>query len=158
MISPATAAYYINWAEYISWKSKRIMSYSQYLLVDPPLNNFASGLEFKNGTPKVTFDAYMLPIMLPVTSTRKGRSLEVWGAVRPAHFATVDGLGTQQALIQFQANSKGGWSTVKTVKITSSRGYFDVRQAFPGSGSVRIAWTNESGQQVTSRSVKISVK
>ena len=157
-ISPATAAYYINWAEYLSWHNKRIASYSQYLLVDPPLNNFASALEFKNGKPKVTFNAYMLPIMLPVTSTRKGRSLEVWGAVRPAHFATVDGLGTQQALIQFQANSKGGWSTVKTVKITSSRGYFDVRQTFSGNGSVRIAWTNESGHQITSRTVKISVK
>ncbi len=157
-ISPTTAAYYINWAEYISWKSRRINSYSQYLLVDPPANNFASGLEFKNHTPKVTFDAYMLPIMLPITSTRRGRSLEVWGAVRPAHFAKADGFGTQRALIQFQANSRGSWKTVKQVAVTNSRGYFDVRQTFSGRGSVRIAWTNESAQTVTSRTVKISVK
>jgi hypothetical protein len=157
-ISPATAAYYINWAEYLTWRNQRIRSYSQYLLVDPPGGNFASGLEFKNGTPKVTFDAYMLPIMLPVSSTRKGRSLEVWGAVRPAHVAAADGHGAQLATIQFQANSKGGWATVNTAKITSSRGYFDVRQAFPGNGSVRIAWTDESGQQITSRTVKISVR
>jgi hypothetical protein len=158
MISPTTAAYYINWAEYISWKSKRLRSYSQYLLVDPPANNFASGLEFKNHTPKVTFDAYMLPIMLPTTKTRRGRSLEVWGAVRPAAFAKKDGFGTQHALIQFQANSRGNWTTVRKVSVTSSRGYFDVRQTFAGSGSVRIAWTNESAQTVTSRTVKISVK
>jgi hypothetical protein len=157
-ISPTTAAYYINWAEYISWKSKRIRSYSQYLLVDPPANNFASGLEFKDGTPKVTFDAYMLPIMLPSTNTRRGRSLEVWGAVRPAAFAKKDGFGTQQAQVQFQANSRGGWKTVKRVSITNSRGYFDIRQTFSGSGSVRIAWVNESGQTVTSRTVRISVK
>ncbi len=157
-ISPTTAAYYINWAEYLSWKSKRIRSYSQFLLVDPPLGNFASGLEFKNGSHKVTFNAYMLPVMLPVTSTRKGRSLEVWGAVRPAHYATVDGHGTQRARVQFQANSKGGWSTITTIRISNSRGYFDIHKAFPGSGSVRLAWTNESGHQVTSRTVKISVK
>ncbi len=106
-ISPATAAYYINWAEYISWKSKRIQSYSQYLLVDPPPDNFASGLEFKNGTPKVTFDAYMLPIMLP--SHRRPGTGAPWRCgvlcARPIS-PRVDGLGTQQALIQFQANSQ----------------------------------------------------
>ncbi len=77
--------------------------------------------------------------------------------MRPAHYATVDGHGTQRAQVQFQANSKGAWSTITTVRITNSRGYFDIRKAFPGSGSVRIAWTNASGHQVTSRTVKISV-
>ena len=34
--SPATAAYYINWAEYLSYKNPRVKSYMQYLLTDPP--------------------------------------------------------------------------------------------------------------------------
>ncbi|MBV8217181.1 MAG: hypothetical protein JO325_01855, partial [Solirubrobacterales bacterium] len=34
-VSPATAAYYINWAEYLSWKQPRIASTMQYLLYDP---------------------------------------------------------------------------------------------------------------------------
>jgi hypothetical protein len=149
MISPATAAYYINWAEYISWRNSRLRSYSQYLLVDPPADNFASGLEFKNGTHKPGFDAYRLPIMLPSTSTRRGRSLEVWGCARPAHFAQ----GAQTVSIQFQPGSRGSFQTVRQVRVTSPRGYFDVRQTFPGSGSVRLAWDGYS-----SRSVPITVR
>ncbi len=34
-VSPATAAGYINWAEYLSWRSPRIASTMQYLLYDP---------------------------------------------------------------------------------------------------------------------------
>ena len=64
--SPATAAVYINWAEYLSWKSGRIASYMQYLLKDPPPNagiysGFASGLEFFNGKPKATYAAVSAP-------------------------------------------------------------------------------------------------
>ena len=34
-VSPATAAVYINWAEYLSWRSPRIATTMQYLLNDP---------------------------------------------------------------------------------------------------------------------------
>jgi len=43
-IGQATAAYYMNWAEYLSWRQKRLVSYSQYLLYDPVTRFFASGL------------------------------------------------------------------------------------------------------------------
>ena len=36
--SPTTAAYFINWAEYLSYKNPRVKSYMQYLLTDPPPN------------------------------------------------------------------------------------------------------------------------
>ncbi|MBV8956966.1 MAG: hypothetical protein JO179_22700 [Solirubrobacterales bacterium] len=152
-INPSTAAFYINWAEYISWRNPRLRSYDQYLLVDPPKNNFASGLVFKNGSHKPGYDAYRLPIMLPSTSTRRGRSLEVWGCARPAHFG-----GSQQVAIQLQRGSRGGFQTVRTVAITNSRGYFDVRQAFSASGTVRLEWRDDRGKAVHSRSVKISVR
>ena len=80
-VSPNTAAVYLNWAEYLSWRQRRIRSYAQYLLVDPALGNFASGLEFSGGKPKPTYAAYRMPVFLPTTSSRRGRSLEVWGAV-----------------------------------------------------------------------------
>jgi hypothetical protein len=153
IINPSTAAYYINWAEYLSWRNPRLKSYSQYLLVDPPLGNFGSGLVFINGTHKPGFGAYRLPIMLPSTSTRKGRALEVWGCARPAHVFHAP----QQVAIQFQPSSGGSFQTVKTVTVTNSRGYFDVRQVFPGSGNVRLAWAGPSGTEV-SRTVKISVR
>ncbi len=48
---------------------------------------FTSGLLFANGKPKPGYAAYRLPLFLPVTSARRGRSLEVWGCVRPARYA-----------------------------------------------------------------------
>ena len=51
----ATAAMYLNWAEYLSYKNPRIGSYDQYLLADPAstaadnFDPYASGIEFANG-------------------------------------------------------------------------------------------------------------
>ena len=59
---------------------------------------------------------------------------------------------------------KGAFTTVDTVAISNAHGYFDVHLAFPGSGTVRLAWTYPtgdpllSGGTVFSRSVKITVK
>jgi hypothetical protein len=130
-------------------------SYMQYGLVDPPLDNFPSALEFKNGKHKALYDAFRLPIFLPSSSTRPGRSLEVWGCARPAH------LGSGNVAIQFQRGSHGAFKTVKTLTVSvdaNSRGYFDVGVAFPASGSVRLAWTDTSGTTYHSRTQKISVR
>ena len=92
--SPATAAYYINWAEYLSWKQPRIASTMQYLLYDPVLNGavpgdggFTSGLLFVNGKPKPGYAAYRLPLFLPVTQARReplarGVGMRAAGALR----------------------------------------------------------------------------
>ena len=81
-VSPATAAFYMNWAEYISWRNPRIRSFAQYPMYDPvrPLasndwGGFASGLLTWNGVPKATYDAWRLPLYLPVTSERAGSAL-----------------------------------------------------------------------------------
>ena len=50
-----------------------------------------------NGKAKPGYAAYRLPLLLPVTSTRRGRSLEVWGCVRPARYA-IPGGGQPQRL------------------------------------------------------------
>ncbi len=153
-INPITAALYINWAEYLSWRQPRVRSYMQYLLVDPPRGNFASGLLFKSGRPKPALrDAYRMPLYLPRTGGRRGRALEVWGDVRPAHLA---GAG-QQAAIQWRPR-RGRWQTVRLVAIASLRGYFDVRQAFPGSGDVRLIWTRPGLGTITSRTVTITLR
>lgn len=165
-VSPTTAAYYINWAEYLSWKSPRIASYMQYLLEDPPPNagayaGFASGLEFSNGKPKPGYDAYRLPVYMPRTSFTRGSSQELWGDVRPAPFMIADGAGPQTVAVQL--NGK----TIKTVTVSGSAGYFDIHLTFPGSGSVRLAWTypksdpmlpiTDLGKTVFSRSFSIQV-
>jgi hypothetical protein len=171
--SPATAAYFINWAEYLSYKNPRVKSYMQYLLTDPPPNTgayagFASGLETYTGAKKATFYAYRMPLYMPRTSFSRNQRVEVWGDVRPAPFATLDGFGVQHAQIQLQAGD-GAWQTIATVAVASSTGYFDVRMKFPSSGSVRLAWTYPStdsllenpdvaGQTIYSRTFPVKVQ
>ena len=181
-VSPATAAYYINWAEYLSWRNPRIASTMQYLLYDPNPNprlepeygGFASGLIFYNsGARKPGYDAYRLPLLLPNTIAQSPRqSLEVWGCVRPAHYARLDTQAPQQVQIQFQRGSRGGFTTLRTLTVNTVRGYFDLHMRFPASGSVRLAWAYPKndpllspgkvnppqGATVYSRTVKVTVK
>ena len=166
--SPATAAYYINWAEYLSWKQSRIQSYMQYLLADPPpikgvspYNGFASGLEFSNGSHKASYDAFRLPVYMPSTSFSRNNNEEIWGAAHPAPFVAKDGAGTPTISIQLNGQ------TIKTLNVTGSGGYFDTKLRFPKSGTVRLAYTYPStdsflpmadlGRTVFSRSFKITV-
>jgi hypothetical protein len=146
--SPAKAAAYINQAEYMSWKNPRIATYDQYELIDAGW--FPVGLFFPPHTqacpssvpcPKPSFFSFRLPVWLPVTSARRGKSLEVWGDVRPAHYAG----GSQSVQIQYAPKGSSKYRTVKNVRITNPHGYFDVHVKFPGSGNVRLAWTYPSG-------------
>jgi hypothetical protein len=178
-VSPATAASYINSAEYLSYRNPRIASTMQYLLIDPnprkapEYGGFASGLSFYGGTHKPAYDAYRLPLFLPFTTATRGQSLEVWGCVRPAHFARLDTAGrSQQVQIQFQRGSTGPFTTLRTVTVTNVRGYVDLRVTFPATGSVRLAWSYPTmaqlsasspaapvaGDTVYSRTVKVAVK
>ncbi|HET6868958.1 MAG TPA: hypothetical protein VFH80_23805, partial [Solirubrobacteraceae bacterium] len=178
-VSPSTAAFYINWAEYLSWRNPRVASTMQYLLYDPnpreapEFGGFASGLIFYSGTRKPAYDAYRLPLFLPTTTARSSRqSLEVWGCLRPAHYARLDTGRPQHVQIQFQRGSHGAFTTRRTVTISSPRGYFDLHMAFPASGSVRLAWTYPiddallsqgkvepaEGATVYSRTVRVTVR
>jgi hypothetical protein len=164
-VSQANAAVYMNQAEYLSYRQSRLFSYSQYLLRDAPAPaSFDTGLENPNGSHKPGFDAYRMPLYLPVSSSRRGRKLEVWGAVRPAAYAKADTGKAQDVEIQFQRGGHGAWQTLDTVTITHPRGYFDVRLAFPASGAVRLAWSYPAGDPllgggtVYSRTVKITVR
>jgi hypothetical protein len=152
-VSLTTAAYYMNWAEYISYRNARIASYDQYLLVDAARGNFDSGLEFSNGKPKqAVFDAFMLPLYLPRTSVRGPATLQVWGGVRPAPFAGAD------AQLQFQPGSRGAWQTIATISKVNRSGYFDLHERFAHSGSVRVQWRNPLlGNTYDSRTVKVAV-
>jgi hypothetical protein len=168
-VSQATASYYINWAEYLSYKNSRVKSYMQYLLMDPPASSgpysgFASGLETPSGVHKANYDAYRMPFYMPRTSFSRSSSVEVWGNARPAGFEKVGGYGTQQAQVQEQIGS--AWKTLNTVNLNGVQGYFDVRMKFPSSGQVRLQWTYPtdpllpsgfSGHTIYSRSFNIKV-
>jgi hypothetical protein len=145
-VDQATAARYLNWAEYLSYKNPRIASYDQYLLNDPEKPNapsdYASGLESWDGHPKPGYAAFRMPLWLPKTSASSGQSIEVWGGARPAPFASLDtGGATQSVNIQFEPNGSGTFTTLSTVAITNPFGYFDTQVTFPSSGTVRLSYT-----------------
>ncbi|MBV9803149.1 MAG: hypothetical protein JO130_08175 [Solirubrobacterales bacterium] len=163
-VSQADAAEYMNWAEYLSYRQSRLYSYSQYGLTDPPPPaSFDTGLENPGGSHKPGFDAYRMPLFLPITNPRAGQKVEIWGAVRPAGYAKADTGQTQTALIQFQSGSKGAWQTIDTVPVTNPRGYIDLHLAIAGSGAVRLAWSYPAGDQLLgsgtlySRTVSVTV-
>ena len=158
-VSQAAAAAYLNWAEYLSWRDPRVKSYDQYLLVDPALGNFATGLEAPNGAPKPGYYAYRFPIYLPATTTLSGHPLEVWGCARPAHYARLGTRVPQPVQIQYRPLSGGSFRTVQRVTLTDRYGYFDVLQKFPASGTVRLAWSYpDGGPEIFSRSVAITIQ
>jgi hypothetical protein len=166
-VSPATQAYYDNWAEYLSWRSGRVASAMQFLLYDPnpvvgtpECGGFASGFlyypipiatpgctRYPPGAPKPGLDAYRLPIFLPASSVRRGQPVTVWGCLRPAHYALVDTGTRQNVLIQYQRGGRGAWSTVSSAAFTnpSSSCYFTRQVRLPASGSVRLAYTYPAG-------------
>jgi hypothetical protein len=161
-VSPATAAYYINWAEYLSWRNPVVASYDQYLLEDQPGHYpFASGLETSTGKKKPGYNAYRMPLYMPKTSFSSSQAVTVWGEARPAKYGT----GPQRVAIQFQANGKGAFKTLETIKSST---YFSVKQKFPGSGDVRLAYTYPksdpllpvglAGEQIVGRSQAITVR
>ena len=153
--TPAQQAVYLNEAEYMAWRDPRVQTFSQYLLEDAPpgggspISSFASGLEFINGTPKPSFAAYRLPIWMPSGRARHGETLEVWGCVRPAKRYRHAAIGP----VLIKLNGR----TVHSVEITNPEGYFDVHVAFPGSGTVRLAWTYPHGATIYSRAVAIEI-
>jgi hypothetical protein len=172
-LSPATAAGYINWAEYISWRNPRLRSFDQYLLYDierPTRGNdwggFASGLLTWTGMQKATYYAWRLPLYLPVTTARRGHSLEVWGCVRPATFGVLDTGSPQTGQIQFAPGSSSNYTTIQTVTIGSGDTcYFDLHLTFPSSGNVRLVYAYPVGDMllgngavVISRTVHVTVR
>ena len=147
----------MNWAEYLSWLNPRIRSYDQYLLVDAPNGTFSTALEFASGVPKATYAAYRMPLYLPATTAGHGQKLEVWGCVRPAHYAQLSTGRAQQVEIQFAPASGGHFSTVHVVPLTGPGCYFDVVERFPGSGTVRLRWSYPHGPAIYSRNVRITL-
>jgi hypothetical protein len=159
LTNPATAAGYLNWSEYLTWRDPRIRSYDQYLLTDPPGANaaggFATGLEFSSGVKKATYAAYRLPIFLP-EATSTGSPIEVWGDVRPA--AYVARHARRPVEIQFRPHGSVAFKTVLSVRVTDPHGYFDTLVTFKGSGAVRLAWSDPDGSRIFSRVTDVTVK
>jgi hypothetical protein len=155
-LSPATAAYYMNWAEYLSYRNPQIASYDQYLLIDsskPGAEGFATGLLFPDGSPKPGLAAFRTPLYMPRTSSRRPALLEVWGGVRPAWAD-----GVRSVALQFRPRGQQFFETLRTIPVSGRHGYFDLRQRFRTSGTVRLLWTDPAdASSYTSRWIGVTI-
>lgn len=187
-ISQSTAAYFDNWAEYISWRNPRLRSFAQYLLADPlpslatnDFGGFASGLLTYARKPKASYGAFRLPVYVPTTTATSRRSLEVWGCARPSKYAATSSQDPDTVAIQLKSDagssapsglpvqpppsrSTGSFQTLQTVPIRNREGYFDTRVVFPRSGMMRLMWSYPPADAYTlpvtvfSRTVHITVR
>jgi hypothetical protein len=147
-VSPTTAAYYLNWAEYMSWRDKRIRSFAQYLLSDPrpttaaPYTLWASGVFTYTGKPKQpVYNAWRLPLYLPASTINRGHELAVWGCARPSSAAIADTAQPQPVRIEFAPRGSSSYTTLRTYTILSETDcYFLVHVKPPSSGTIRLAW------------------
>jgi hypothetical protein len=159
--SPAQQAAWINEGQYLTWREPYVRGLTQFLLVDYPpkphsrrnsalyWSTFQTGLEYMDGSPKPSFNAFRVPIWLPVA--RHGGSVEIWGQLR-----SIDGSNTQSGEIDFQPQGSGSWQPIAAVQAGSPAGFFDDRVSIPGPGLVRLTWSDASGTVLYSRSVPVS--
>jgi hypothetical protein len=134
---------WLNQMDFTAYNNKLVKSVSQYELVDDGNDPsvFQTGLEFQNGQPKPSFDAYRLPIWV----TRKGGSSSIWFWVRPAR---------SPQSVQIQHDTGGGFQTVAT-KTTNARGFAKVSQSGTA-GTWRIAWQGPDGKTYFSRAASVN--
>jgi hypothetical protein len=158
-VTPQQAAFYLNWAEYITWSNPRLQSFDQYLIEDPPSKiPFSTGLRTSTGEAKPTLAAYRMPLYLPVSTTDKGGQLLVWGQVRPAPTVKRKTGRTQNVAIQFRAQNGTSFQTVATVAIANPNGFFEKLHSFDTSGTIRTRWAYPDGQVVYSRVATVAVR
>lgn len=163
VITPAEQAVYLNQADYIAWRDRRVQSVAQFLLFDSApdprftshefgyWDTFQTGLLFANGKPKPAYAAYRIPIWIPRAKFRRGARVFVWGQVRPA----TAGAPTTAA-IQWKG-ARGRFKTLATVATRAAEGYLTARVRPPGSGVIRILWSVPYGQ-LASRSAPVTAR
>jgi hypothetical protein len=143
-----TQATYLNQADWMSWRDKRVKGMSQYeLRDDPDLAEFQTGLRFADGSAKPSLEAYRTPIWV----TKSGRShVHVFGQVRPAKLDKVS------VTIQRATKKDAPFETVRTVN-SGTRGF--VYRTVQGRGGVwRLVWTDSDGTTYTSRNARVSAR
>ncbi len=153
----------LNEAEYDSYVSTRVKTYSQYLLIDDPiLTQFAPGtnerygryqtgllwgqnavkcespgVHYQYGAPKQpTFNAFQTPIY--VRALPKKHSVQVFGRARPR--------GTQPQLIDILHDNH-------RVKTVTAAGYFLTSMRASSTGTWQLRWVDQ-GQTYLSRVAK----
>ena len=132
-VSERQQAEFRSIAENIAFRNPRVHAFSQYLMRDDEpragsayarYSGFESGLRHSNGTVKLAYDAFRLPLV----AERSGSRVALWGVARPALAATVveidyanAGATTWRYLKRDTTDARGAWST--TTRFRKGRAY-----------------------------------
>jgi len=158
--SQAQQAQFLNQGEYMAWRSPRVRSFAQFLLVDdgpnttyevgtrPYWSTFDSGLLlYPSEKPKPAYYAFELPIWL--ANPRHGPYVSVWAQIRPPATPRV---GT----LQFKATGSSTWTTVAKVSSTDPKGFLTTHVSLPSAGGLRLAWTAPGGTVLYGRTAQVN--
>ena len=163
-VSFSKQAAWINEAEYIAYRNPNVRAVNQFLLVDdapiageknPRLayRTFQSGLQLLAGARKPSYNAYVTPLFLKQSRIRRGRSVGIFGGLRPAA-AAVDVV----AELQFRPRGSRRWTTRKRITVGGPRHYFETRLRITSSGSIRISWRNGARRLVSRTAPVVAVR
>ncbi len=160
-VPPATQAAYIDQAQYMAWSDPRVRAMAQFELYDSApdtsfpkgtigyWSTFQTGLLYRDGTRKPSYQAYALPIVIPTPSFSSGGSVEVWGMLRLAPHGEA-----QRAEVQW-ASPGGVFRTLATVSTRDPDGVLETHVSPPGTGTIRLAWSSPAGATFYSRAVPV---
>ena len=158
-------AAWMNQAEYIASRNPNVRTHSQFLLVDdapvegvstktnPQLawRTFQSGLTLLSGKRKPSYKAYVTPLFLKNTRVRRGTPVQLFGMLRAAAPTT-----RPTVSIQWRARNGKTWRSRKRVTVGGPRHYFNTSVRVPGTGFIRLRWTNGS-RALASRAAAVTV-
>jgi hypothetical protein len=140
-------------SERIAYSNPRVKSFSQYLLRDDRRHGraglgafagFESGLEMTNGRRKPAYAGFRLPL----TVTKRGGRVAIWGKVRPATGATT-------ARVEYRDGRR--WRRLRDVR-TNAAGYFSASSADRKGRRWRARWTSPGGTTFTGPPIRAYAK
>ena len=161
-VSWGTQASWLNEADFLAYRQKRVASVAQFLLVDDaPLKAFSSddprywgtfqsGLETQEGKRKPAFTSYQRSIYVSPRSARRGRKVRVFAQLRTA----ADGTALS-ARLQFRGLRSRRWRTLKRVKTGNPRGFLQAYTRATRSGRYRLVWAVGRGQATRAVTVRV---
>ena len=94
---------------------------------------FESGLISNSGTVKPSYDGFRLPL----TATRRGSKVSLWGLARPTGTAT-------PVVIQYRNGARGSFKALQTLT-TNPSGYFTATTSLRSGRQYRLTWTAPDG-------------
>ena len=159
-------AAWINEADYLAYRKRRVRAVAQFLLVDDGPNRkvapgdprywgstFQSGLVALDGRRKPSFSSYQRPIHVSRSRVRRGRTVALYGQLRPARNGA-----SLSADVEFRPQRSRRWRRVRRIAVRSFRNTLLTNVRIVRSGSLRLTWRDPAGRGAPQRSRTVAVR